>query len=139
MGSGGRSGARSTGGPMGGRSRQRSGARGWSAAGRRPGYFTRRTAQAWLRDVLDQAERGTLAAMVRTGRTFADAAYEYLRYLAEDRQRKPSTVRGRVEKPRLASPAAIDVFSPEEVHALVRAAACEENRGVRHRLGADGA
>src|SRR4051794_19053375 len=31
--------------------------------------------------------------MVRTGRAFADAADEYLRYLADDRQRKPSTIR----------------------------------------------
>jgi integrase len=43
--------------------------------------------------VLDQAERGTLPGMVRTGQMFADAADEYLRYLADDRQRKPSTVR----------------------------------------------
>jgi hypothetical protein len=66
----------------------------WSERGRPPeGYFTKRTAQAWLRNVLDQAERGVLPGMVRTGRTFADAAEEYLRYLADDRERKPSTVR----------------------------------------------
>src|SRR4051794_27425508 len=66
----------------------------WTERGRPPeGYFTKRTAEAWLRDVLDQAERGTLPGMVRTGRTFANAADEYLRDLAEDRQRKPSTVR----------------------------------------------
>jgi len=138
--------------------------------------------------------------MVRTGRTFADAAEEYLRYLAQDRQRKPSTVRdarsvihnhllppvgdrglediteaeverwarrlgadrplsnatkrkvivifhgvmaracrvyrlpvnpvAKVEKPRLAAPGAIDVFSPEEVHALVRAAASEQDAAI---------
>jgi integrase len=62
--------------------------------GRPPdGYFRKRTAQVWLRDVLDQAERGVLPGMVRTGRTFAATAEEYLRYLAEDRRRKPSTVR----------------------------------------------
>jgi integrase len=153
-----------------------------------------------LRDVLEQAERGVLPGMVKTGRSFADAAEEYLRYLAEDRQRKPSTVRdarsvirnhqlpafgerqleditareverwasrlgtGRplsnatkrkvivifhgvmaracrvyrlpvnpvanVEKPRLASPGAIDVFSPEEVHALVRAATSEQDAAI---------
>ena len=170
----------------------------WRERGRPPdGYFTKRTAQAWLRDVLDQAERGVLPGMVRTGQTFADAAEEYLRYLAEDRQRKPSTVRdarsvirnhlllpfgerrleditereverwarrlggdrppsnatkrkvivifhgvmaracrvyrlplnpvAKVEKPRLVAPGAIDVFSPEEVHALVRAAASEQD------------
>src|SRR3954465_8964752 len=66
----------------------------WTERGRPPeGYFTKRTAAAWLRDVLDQAERGVLPGMVRTGRSFAEAAEEYLRYLADDRQRKPSTVR----------------------------------------------
>jgi len=42
--------------------------------------------------VLDEARRGTLPGMVRTGATFADAAAEYLRYIAEDRVRKASTV-----------------------------------------------
>jgi hypothetical protein len=47
----------------------------WSERGRPPvGYFTRRLAEDWLRDVLDQARRGTLAGLVRTGATFADAA-----------------------------------------------------------------
>ena len=66
--------------------------------GRPPeGYFTKRTAEAWVREVLDQAERGVLPGMVRTGRTFADAAEEYLRYLADDRQRKrrPSATHAR--------------------------------------------
>src|SRR3954454_17219165 len=173
----------------------------WTGRCRPPeGYFTKRTAQAWLRDVLDQADRGVLPGMVRTGRTFAEAAEEYLRYLADDRQRKPSTVRdarsvirthllplfgdrrleditedeverwaGRLgaerplsnatkrkvivifhgvmaracrvyglpanpvasaEKPRLAAPGAIDVFSPEEVHALVRAATSEQDAAI---------
>src|SRR3954465_2311099 len=173
----------------------------WTERGRPPeGYFTKRTEQAWLRDVLDQAERGVLPGMVRTGRTFAEAAEEYLRYLADDRQRKPSTVRdarsvirthllplfgdrrleditedvverwarrlgadrplsnatkrkvivifhgvmaracrvyrlqvnpvANVEKPRLAGPGAIDVFSPEEVHVLVRAAALEQDAAI---------
>jgi Phage integrase, N-terminal SAM-like domain len=43
--------------------------------------------------VLDQARRGTLPGMVRTGATFADAAAEYLRWIEHDRARKPSTVR----------------------------------------------
>jgi hypothetical protein len=34
---------------------------------------------AGLRDVLDEARRGTLPALVRTGATFADAAAEFLR------------------------------------------------------------
>ena len=63
--------------------------------GRPPaGYFTKRLAEEWLRSVLDQARRGTLPGMVRTGATFADAAAEYLRYVEHDRGRKPSTVRG---------------------------------------------
>jgi integrase len=77
-----------------GRQVQRTIGKVWTERGRPPeGYFTKRTAEAWLRDVLDQAERGTLPGMVRTGRTFANAADEYLRYLTDDRQRKPSTVR----------------------------------------------
>ncbi len=67
----------------------------WTDRGRPPaGYFTKRTAEAWLREVLDEARRGTLPGMVRTGATFADAAAEYLRYIEHDRGRKPSTVRG---------------------------------------------
>jgi integrase len=184
-----------------GRQVQRTIGKVWTARGRPPeGYFTKRTAEAWLRDVLDQAERGTLPGMVRTGRTLADAADEYLRYLTDDRQRKASTVRdarsvianhllppfgtrrleeiteqevdrfarrlgadrplsnatkrkilvifhgvmaracrvyglpvnrvARVEKPRLAAPGAIDVFSPEDVHALVRAATSEQDAAL---------
>jgi integrase len=67
----------------------------WTGRGRPPaGYFTKRTAEAWLRDLLDEARRGTLPGMVRTGATFADAAAEYLRYIEQDRGRKPSTVAG---------------------------------------------
>jgi integrase len=67
----------------------------WTDRGRpAAGYFTKRTAEAWLRDALDQARRGTLPGMVRTGATFADAAAEYLRYVEHDRGRKPSTLRG---------------------------------------------
>jgi integrase len=66
---------------------------GWSERGRPPaGYFTKRTAEAWLRATLDEARRGTLAEMLRTGATFADAAEEWLRFIQEDRERKPSTV-----------------------------------------------
>ena len=54
--------------------------------GRQPaGYVTKRRAEAWLRDVLDHARRGSLPGMVRTGATFADAAAEYLRYVEDDR------------------------------------------------------
>src|SRR4051812_32865536 len=54
----------------------------WSERGRpRAGYFTKRTAEAWLREVLEQAHAGVLPGMVRTGVSFADAAGEYLRYI----------------------------------------------------------
>ena len=67
----------------------------WTERGRPPlGFFTKRTAEDWVRDVLDEARRGTLPGLVRTGATFADAAAEYLRYIEHDRGRKPSTVRG---------------------------------------------
>jgi integrase len=65
----------------------------WTARGRpAAGYFNKRTAEAWLSDVLDQARRGTLPGAVRTGATLADAAAEYLRYVEIDRARKPTTV-----------------------------------------------
>src|SRR5579859_3704896 len=65
----------------------------WTERGRpAAGYVTRRSAEAWLRDLLDEARRGTLPGMVRTGATFADAAAEWLRYVEHDRMRKSSTV-----------------------------------------------
>jgi integrase len=65
----------------------------WGERGRPPvGWFTKRTGEAWLRDLLDQARRGTLPGMTRTGATFADAAAEWLRFIEEDRARKPSTL-----------------------------------------------
>ncbi len=65
----------------------------WTQRGRpADGYFTKQTAEAWLRDVLDQAHKGTLPGMVRTGATFADAASEWLRYVEQERGRKPSTL-----------------------------------------------
>ncbi len=66
----------------------------WSERGRpAAGYFTKRLAEDWLRGVLDEARRGTLAGAVRAGVTFADAAGEYLRYAEHDRGCKPSTLR----------------------------------------------
>src|SRR3954466_5432978 len=65
----------------------------WTDRGRpRAGYYTKRTAETWLRDLLAQARAGTLPGMVRTGVTFADACDEYLRYVEVDLDRKPSTV-----------------------------------------------
>jgi len=170
----------------------------WSERGRPPvGWFTKRTAEAWLRDLLDQARRGTLPGMVRTGVTFADAAAEWLRFIEEDRSRKPSTLNDyrsalkahllpafgeqplesitpeqidvwrrrltglsnrsknklliqlhgifrraqmvwgleanplvRVEKHPMRASGDIQVFSPEEVWALVRAAASEQDGAI---------
>ena len=67
----------------------------WTERGRRPnGSHTRRTAEAELRRVLADAERGTLAGAKRTsGRTFADACAEWLRYVEHEKQRAPSTLR----------------------------------------------
>jgi integrase len=65
----------------------------WTGRGRPAAdHFTKRTAEAWLSDILDQARRGTLPGAVRTGATFADATAEYLRYIEVDRGRKATTV-----------------------------------------------
>ncbi len=67
----------------------------WAQRGRPPaGYYTKRMAEDWLRDVFEQARRGTLPGMVRTGATFDEAAAEFLRYVEQDRALKPSTLRG---------------------------------------------
>ncbi len=64
---------------------------GWTGRGRpAAGYFTKRTAEDWLRGVLDEARRGTLAGMVQTGATLSDAAAEWLRYCEHERVCKPS-------------------------------------------------
>ena len=66
----------------------------WAERGRPPaGYFTKRTAEAWLQDVIGQARRGTLPGMRTGGATFAEAAEEWIRFVQQDRERKPSTVR----------------------------------------------
>jgi len=169
----------------------------WSGRGRpATGYFTKRLAEDWLRETLQEARRGTLLGLVRTGVTFADAAAEWLRYVEHDRERKPSTVQGYkaivnamllpafgsmaledittstverwlagaghasstrrkalvlmhgvfqrarkayglkvnpvtdVEKPPLRRSGDIDVFSPEEVMALVRAASSAQDAAI---------
>lgn len=166
----------------------------WSERGRpAQGFYTKRLAEEWLREILHQAARGALPAQNRTGVTFAEAAAEWLRYVEDDRQRKPSTVKGyrwivqaqllpafgempvesvttpvierwlaglggaassktkalvllhgilkrarkvwglaanaaaEVEKPSLRRSGEIQVFSPEEVWALVRAAASAQD------------
>jgi integrase len=65
----------------------------WTARGRpAAGYFTKRTAEDWLRATLDEARRGTLPGMVRTGAKLSDAAAEWLRYSEHDRAVKRSTL-----------------------------------------------
>ena len=170
----------------------------WTERGRPPaGYFTKRTAEAWLRDVLDQARAGTLPGMVAHRRDVrrrlrgvaalrrarprpqaVDAAPLPLerprapragvRRRCGSRTSPPSGsrpgrprcgmsnrtknklltelngifVRARrvyrlphnpvadVEKPRTRSSTAIEVFSPEEVWALVRAAESEQDAAI---------
>lgn len=66
----------------------------WTSRGRTPtGYYTRQTAEVWLRDTLQQASAGTLPGLVKTGRTVDALADEYLAHLERDRQVKPSTLR----------------------------------------------
>ncbi len=67
----------------------------WTGRGRPPaGYFTKRTAEDWLVEFLDEARRDAAAGFVSTGVTFAEAAEEYLRFAEQDRGCKPSTIRG---------------------------------------------
>lgn len=65
----------------------------WTERGRpATGYFTKRTAEDWLRATLDEARRGTLPGMVRTGVKMSDAVAEWLRYSEHDRAVKQSTL-----------------------------------------------
>jgi integrase len=67
----------------------------WTERGRpAAGYFTKRTAEDWLRDLLGEARRATLPGLVKTGVTFSEAADEWLRYVEHDRNRKHSTIVG---------------------------------------------
>jgi integrase len=66
----------------------------WSGRRRpRVGYFTRRGAEEWLRETLDDARERAHAGARRTDATFAEAAREWLRYVEHDRACKPSTLR----------------------------------------------
>lgn len=66
----------------------------WADRGRPPeGYFTKRTAEAWLQEVLSQARRGTLPGLRSPAVMFAEAAEEWMRLIEQDRGRKPSTVK----------------------------------------------
>jgi hypothetical protein len=66
----------------------------WTGRGRpRVGYFTRRGAEEWLRETLDDVRERAYAGARRTDATFAEAAREWLRYVEHDRACKPSTLR----------------------------------------------
>ncbi len=65
----------------------------WTQRGRPPlGYFTKRTAEAALDEILADARRGRLGGWVRTGATFTDACVDFLAFMERDRQRKRSTM-----------------------------------------------
>ena len=55
--------------------------------------FSERTARAWLDARLDEADADRLPQQRPTMPTFAEAAAEWLRYVAEDHAVKPSTLR----------------------------------------------
>jgi integrase len=57
------------------------------------GYFTKGKAQAYLDELLRQTRDGSLPGLVQTGKTFADAADEWLAYSENVRDCKPSTLR----------------------------------------------
>jgi hypothetical protein len=59
----------------------------WTERSRPPtGYYTKRTAEEALQQVLADARRGTLPdSHARSGRTFGDACSEWLRYVEHDR------------------------------------------------------
>jgi integrase len=67
----------------------------WTDRGRpAAGYFTKRLAEVWLRTTLEDARRGTLPGMgPAAGVSFAEVAAEWLRFIEEDRERKPSTLK----------------------------------------------
>ena len=56
------------------------------------GHFTKTTARAQLDEVLRQAREGTLPGMVQTGKTFRDAAENWLAYCENVRDCKASTM-----------------------------------------------
>lgn len=65
----------------------------WKERGRPPeGYYTAKMAEQALQDILTDARRGAYPGAGATGATLADAAAEYLRYVAEVRQIDPDTV-----------------------------------------------
>ncbi len=103
----------------------------WTGRGRpAAGYFTKRTAEDWLRGVLDEARRGTLAGMVQTGavgrgRGVAALLRARAGVQAVDDDRLPAHVGADHARPGRRGDRGRDAGaarSPEEVWALVRAA-----------------
>ena len=54
-----------------------------------------------MRDLLDEARRGTLPGMVRTGASCADAAAEYLRWIEHDVYHRQNECQGANHDPRV--------------------------------------
>jgi integrase len=69
--------------------------RAWEGKGRPPdGYFTERMAEAELAALLTDLRRGSVPDPAdRSGKTFADAVAEWLRYVEHEKARRASTVR----------------------------------------------
>jgi hypothetical protein len=66
----------------------------WTGRGRPPvGLYTKRTAEDWLRETLDEARERAQAGARQLDATFAEAAHEWLRNVEHDRACKPSTLR----------------------------------------------
>jgi integrase len=64
----------------------------WTQGGRPPeGYVTRRMAEAKVRELVVEADRGNVVRRERSS-TFGEACADYLDYIANDRQRRHSTV-----------------------------------------------
>jgi hypothetical protein len=107
------------------------------AAGPPRGYFTKRLAEDWLRDALDAARRGTLPGMVQTGATFADAAAEWMRYVEQDRDVKPSTLTDyRSTKKRLVGTfgdSALEEMTPQRIEAWRAGLGAERERPLTNR------
>jgi len=97
------------------------------------GYLTRRGAEAKLRELIVDVQRGHLVAKRVSGATFGDACDEWLRYVEHDRQRRPSTVKGyrntveRVLKPTFGADTPLEKVTPGVIDRW-RAAAVSEAR-----------